>query len=120
MVKKAKMGRPPIPEDKVRTARIAIRAHQDLVDALDEISENVGLVRSVLVERAVIAFVNEHYGMHVLNGIGKRNAGISGLVQTVKSIERQERQPPAEWVTNPRLIEERPNSQRIHRPKSKK
>jgi len=51
--------RPPDETGDRRTERIAIRAHPDLVTELNFLARDEGLVRSVLIERILIAYIND-------------------------------------------------------------
>jgi hypothetical protein len=75
MVKAAKtakrMGRPPKDVGDLRTERIAMRAHPDLLSHLNDLARRAGIVRSVYIERILIGYVNDLYGEEVLDAIGK-------------------------------------------------
>jgi len=66
------MGRPKLPPERAKTARLAIRVHPDLVEELDKISLDVGMLRSALIERACINLVNGYNRDVVINGMGSR------------------------------------------------
>jgi hypothetical protein len=75
MVKAAKtakrMGRPPKDAGDLRTERIAMRAHPDLIRHLNDLSRREGLVRSVYIERILVAYVNYVSGDEILDSIGR-------------------------------------------------
>ncbi|MHB8270983.1 hypothetical protein [Bradyrhizobium sp.] len=66
-----RMGRPPKDKGDLRTERIALGAHPDLLRHLNDLARRVGIVRSVYIERILIGFVNELHGAEVLDAIGK-------------------------------------------------
>jgi hypothetical protein len=66
-------GRPRFDPDALRTERLVIRIHPDLMEALTALSSNNGITRSLLVERAMIALVNEQNpGGPILSLQGRR------------------------------------------------
>jgi len=68
---KRKGGRPfGVPEDR-RTERLAIRCHPDLVAELTVVAREEGYVRSVLIERVLIAYVNHFRNGPMLDAIGR-------------------------------------------------
>jgi hypothetical protein len=75
MVKGAKtakrMGRPPKDIGDLRTERIAMRAHPDLLSHLNDLARRAGIVRSVYIERILVGYVNSVYGEEVLDPIGR-------------------------------------------------
>ena len=66
-----RMGRPPKDRGDLRTERIAMRAHPDLLSHLNDLARRAGIVRSVYIERILIGYVNDLYGEEVLDAIGK-------------------------------------------------
>ena len=73
VVKKAgkRKGRPPGDPDDVRTERMAIRMHTDLVFELNVLARLEGITRSQLVERMLIRLVNDHYARTVVDKVGR-------------------------------------------------
>jgi hypothetical protein len=51
-------GRPRRDPDTLRTERLVLRIHPDLMRSLTELAQANGITRSLLVERAMISFVN--------------------------------------------------------------
>jgi predicted transcriptional regulator len=51
-------GRPKRDPNTLRTERLVIRIHPDLMNALTDLARSNGITRSLLVERAMISFVN--------------------------------------------------------------
>ncbi len=95
-VKKEKMkprGRPPGDPDDVRTERIAIRVHPNLLFELNVISRVEGVTRSVLVERMLIRLVNDHHRRTLMDSIGRYVDGPPDVVEPGKGVEflRRER-----------------------------
>jgi hypothetical protein len=68
-------GRPKRDPDSLRTERLVIRIHPDLMNRLTEISKRNGITRSLLVERALIELVNLATGKPVLDLNGREMAG---------------------------------------------
>jgi hypothetical protein len=58
--KKKGPGRPAADPADLRTARVAIRFHPDLVEELDVACREAGINRSVYVERILVNFMNSH------------------------------------------------------------
>lgn len=52
-------GRPRQDPDSLRTERLVLRIHPDLMKALTDLAQNNGITRSMLIERAMIALINE-------------------------------------------------------------
>ncbi|MGM4916298.1 hypothetical protein [Tardiphaga sp. 813_E8_N1_3] len=51
-------GRPRRDPDTLRTERLVLRIHPDLMTAMTDLAKANGITRSMLVERAMISFVN--------------------------------------------------------------
>jgi hypothetical protein len=64
-------GRPPGDPDDLRTERLAIRMHPDLVFELNVLARLEGVTRSVLVERLLIRLVNDHYHRTIVDQVGR-------------------------------------------------
>lgn len=80
MVKKAKRsakrgGRPPRDPDTLRTERLVLRIHPDLMACLTGLAQDSGITRSMLVERAMVTFVNLSAGQPILDSMGRRLRG---------------------------------------------
>jgi hypothetical protein len=78
VVKKAEKrsrGRPQSDPDDLRTERIALRVHSDLLVELNIIARLEGVTRSVLVERLLIRLVNDHYTRTVIDRVGRYQNG---------------------------------------------
>jgi hypothetical protein len=58
--KKKHPGRPAADPADLRTARVAIRFHPDLVFELDGAAREAGLNRSIYVERILVNYLNAH------------------------------------------------------------
>jgi hypothetical protein len=82
-----KAGRPPIDPADLRTERIALRVHPDLLHDIDTQARDAGFVRSVMIERILIAYVNHVAGVDVLDAIGRR-------IETMASMQDRY---PADW-----------------------
>jgi hypothetical protein len=65
------MGRPPKDRGDLRAERIAMRAHPDLLNHLNDLARRAGIVRSVYIERILIGYVNGLFGEEVLDAIGR-------------------------------------------------
>jgi hypothetical protein len=72
---KRSRGRPAGDPDDLRTERIAIRVHPDLIFELNVLARLDGVTRSVLVERLLIRLVNDHYHRTVVDQIGRYVVG---------------------------------------------
>lgn len=80
MVKKANPsknpgGRPARDPDTLRTERLVVRIHPDLMRTLTEMSAENGITRSLLVERCLVEFVNLSKGRAVLDFMGRELKG---------------------------------------------
>jgi hypothetical protein len=73
--KTTKRGRPPGDPEDIRTERIAIRVHPDLLFELNVLSRHEGVTRSVLIERLLIRLVNDHFSRTVVDKVGRYLAG---------------------------------------------
>lgn len=71
MVVKKTRGRPPGDPQDIRTERIAIRVHPDLLFELNVLARYEGVTRSVLIERLLIRLVNDHFGRTVVDRVGR-------------------------------------------------
>jgi hypothetical protein len=69
--KKRPRGRPRGDPDDLRTERIAVRAHKDLVNELNFLSRHKGVTRSVLIERLLIDLVNDEARSIAVDAIGR-------------------------------------------------
>jgi hypothetical protein len=96
VVKKAskRKGRPPGDPDDVRTERVAIRMHTDLVFEIQVLARLEGITRSQMIERMMIRTVNDHYARTVVDKVGRYLDGPPEIT-TPKGVEflRSERQP---------------------------
>src|SRR5580704_10072184 len=72
---KRSRGRAQGDPDDLRTERIALRIHGDLLVELNIIARIEGVTRSVLVERLLIRFVNDHYARTVVDRVGRYQNG---------------------------------------------
>ena len=68
-------GRPAGDPDDIRTERIALRVHPDLLFELNVLSRHEGVTRSVLIERLLIRLVNDHFSRTVVDKVGRYLAG---------------------------------------------
>jgi hypothetical protein len=86
-------GRPPGDPDDVRTERIAIRVHPNLLFELNVLSRVEGVTRSVLVERLLIRLVNDHHRRTLMDPIGRYVDGPPEIIEPGKGVEflRRER-----------------------------
>jgi hypothetical protein len=66
-----RVGRPPRDPDTLRTDRLVLRTHPDLINHLESLAKKNGLTRSMLCERALISFVNLNAGFPVLDSMGR-------------------------------------------------
>jgi hypothetical protein len=64
-------GRPQGDPDDLRTERIALRVHSDLLFELNIVARLEGVTRSVLVERLLIRLVNDHHSRTVVDKVGR-------------------------------------------------
>jgi hypothetical protein len=64
-------GRPPGDPEDIRTERIALRVHPDLLFELNVLSRYEGVTRSVLIERLLIRLVNDHFARTVIDKVGR-------------------------------------------------
>jgi hypothetical protein len=71
--KKRAAGRPTRDPDSLRTERLVVRIHPDLMGWLSKISSENGITRSLLVERTLVAFINlsQPDGAEVLDHMGR-------------------------------------------------
>jgi hypothetical protein len=72
---KKKRGRPQGDPDDLRTERIALRIHSDLLFELTLLARLEGVTRSVLVERLLIRLVNDHYSRTLVDKVGRYVSG---------------------------------------------
>jgi len=68
-------GRPRRDPRLLRTERLVLRIHPDLMECLTGLSTEHGITRSLLVERAMVTFVNMAAGSPILDNMGRRLAG---------------------------------------------
>jgi hypothetical protein len=68
-------GRPRRDPETLRTDRLVIRIHPDLMSHLSELAKKNGLTRSMLVERALVSFVNLSTGQAILDSMGRELKG---------------------------------------------
>jgi hypothetical protein len=68
-------GRPRRDPATLRTERLVLRIHPDLMYCLTELAKENGLTRSMLVERAMVTFVNLSAGEPILDTMGRRLHG---------------------------------------------
>ena len=118
MVKKAAakrggFGRPKLPPERSRESRVAIRAHVDLVAELGKIADETGMVRSLIIERAVVHFVNAFRGETVLTGVGRYAR--EGETARESGLEAHYTKAKARWITHPAPLEAKPNPKRVKR-----
>jgi hypothetical protein len=73
--KKRSRGRPAGDPEDLRTERIAIRCHPDLVIELNVLARLEGVTRSVLIERLLIRLVNDHFNRTVVDKVGRYTDG---------------------------------------------
>lgn len=64
-------GRPPRDPDTLRTERLVLRIHPDLMRCLTALANDSGLTRSMLVERALVSFVNLSAGNPIIDSMGR-------------------------------------------------
>jgi hypothetical protein len=64
-------GRKPGNPDEMKTGRIVMRAHQDLVDALTERGRIYGVSRTEYIERILISYLNLQEGQRPLDWSGR-------------------------------------------------
>ncbi|MBN9007148.1 MAG: hypothetical protein J0H40_17255 [Rhizobiales bacterium] len=65
-------GRPRQDPSTLRTERLVIRVHPDLMDELTRLAGDNGITRSLLVERSMIALVNQQAAEPLLDHGGRR------------------------------------------------
>jgi hypothetical protein len=75
-----KAGRPPGDPADLRTERIALRVHANLLEEIDFLAREAGFVRSVMIERILIAYVNHANGVDLLDAIGRLLPGVNPLI----------------------------------------
>jgi hypothetical protein len=68
-------GRPKRDPNTLRTERLVIRTHPDLMRYLTELAGRNGITRSMLVERTLVSFVNLTIGEVVLDSMGRELKG---------------------------------------------
>lgn len=68
-------GRPKRDPDTLRTERLVVRIHPDLMECLTALAKENGLTRSMLVERSMVSFVNLSAGEPILDTMGRRLSG---------------------------------------------
>jgi hypothetical protein len=68
-------GRPSRDPDSLRTERLVVRIHPDLMRWLSQISSENGITRSLLVERTLVSFVNLSQQREVLDHMGREFQG---------------------------------------------
>lgn len=64
-------GRPAGDPDDVRTERIALRLHPNLVVEMNVLARLEGISRSVLIEKMLLRLVNDHYNRTVVDRVGR-------------------------------------------------
>jgi hypothetical protein len=64
-------GRPSRDPDSLRTERLVVRIHPDLMRWLTKIATENGITRSLLVERTLVSFINLSQGTPVLDHMGR-------------------------------------------------
>jgi hypothetical protein len=72
-------GRPKRDPNTLRTERLVIRIHPDLMNSLTELARSNGITRSLLVERSMISFVNMSNGEPLLDFMGRALTGPAGV-----------------------------------------
>jgi hypothetical protein len=72
-------GRPKRDPDTLRTERLVLRIHPDLMRSLTDLAETNGITRSLLVERAMISFVNMSGPEPTLDFMGRALTGPPGV-----------------------------------------
>ena len=80
---KRRGGRPAADPADLRSARVALRLHPDLVQELDVACREIGVNRSMYVEKIMVNFLNAHAAMRqrpVLDAIGR--------ILTAEALER--------------------------------
>src|ERR1700681_4607533 len=83
-------GRRPGPPEDVRTERLVVRMHPDLVESLTERAKVYGVSRSQYVERILIGYLNMQEGQKPLDGIGR-------YLKSPAAIEAMKTGPGDEW-----------------------
>lgn len=68
-------GRPKRDPASLRSERLVLRIHPDLMECLTGIAAENGLTRSLIVERAMVTFINNAAGEPILDSMGRRLAG---------------------------------------------
>jgi len=68
-------GRPKRDPHTLRTERLVVRIHPDLMQCLTDLAKDNGITRSMLVERAMVSFVNLSAGAPILDTMGRRLHG---------------------------------------------
>jgi hypothetical protein len=64
-------GRPQGDPDDLRTERIALRVHSDLLFEANILARLEGVTRSVLIERLLIRLINDHHTRTVVDKVGR-------------------------------------------------
>jgi hypothetical protein len=64
-------GRPPRDPDTLRTERLVVRIHPDLMRWLTKLATENGITRSLLVERSLVTFVNLSQPEPILDAMGR-------------------------------------------------
>jgi hypothetical protein len=83
-------GRRPGPPEDVRTERLVVRMHPDLVSSLTERAKVYGVSRSSMVERILIGYLNMQQGQHPLDLTGR-------FLKSQAAIEAMKTAPGDEW-----------------------
>lgn len=68
-------GRPRRDPETLRTERLVLRIHPDLMTAMTDLAKANGITRSMLVERAMISFVNMSSPSSQLDFMGRQMKG---------------------------------------------
>ena len=89
--KKRPRGRPPGDPEDLRTERVAVRAHKDLVNELNHLAREQGVTRSVMIERLLIDFVNDEARSEIVDMIGRYTGTGNPVASAPKSVRDQDR-----------------------------
>lgn len=106
-------GRPKRDPNTLRTERLVVRIHPDLMEHLTEMSQENGITRSLLVERCLVQFINLSKGEPILDYMGRElteepnKAAPLGTPESFRNIWRraiggdpQPRKRPPGWQPN--------------------
>jgi hypothetical protein len=104
---KRSRGRPAGDPDDLRTERIAIRVHPDLIFELNVLARLDGVTRSVLVERLLIRLVNDHYRRTIIDQVGRYLDGppdepLRGSARGIEYIRQVQKKAAPKRKPNPR------------------